>query len=163
MAYRARSGDSRNWAENLIPKQLREYGISSGERKLIAREIEEAAKSDKFRLRTAAAFAATLTGEENYLPLLQKLAKDKAYALSEVRDNRRAKQILFPVRIAAVAGLARFGISADSSSGEFSGKELDKLRRGQKDVTKERGNLRDEFANTIYISPLDFATAPKNK
>jgi hypothetical protein len=132
-----------------------------GERKLIAKEIREAADSDRYRLRVAAAQAAALVADDESLPLLQKLAKDRAYTLSPAeRDKRAPRRLVFPVREAAAAGLARYGIQVDPGGGEFAGKALDKARRGGDDQTNDRRNLRRDAACQIAITPLDSTTAP---
>jgi len=161
MAYQARPGEPSDWAGRVVWSPLREYGLSVGERKLIAKEIREAADSDRYRLRVAAAQAAALVADDESLPLLQKLAKDRAYTLSPAeRDKRAPRRLVFPVREAAAAGLARYGIQVDPGGGEFAGKALDRARRGGDDQTNDRRNLRRDAACQIAITPLDSTTAP---
>ena len=159
IGYQARQGDPPGWSTAILSMPLREYSVSASERKLIDREIREGINSDKHRIRTAAATALALLGEEDSVPQLQKLIKDRAYLLStpepNAPDRGRTKRLLFPVRAAAAAGLARFGVRADSGSGDFSGKELDKARRGNQDVTGDRRNLRHDVVSQILLSPLD--------
>jgi hypothetical protein len=161
LAYRARSGDSPDWGQSLVTARLREFGLSSGERKLIEREFREAVNSDRYRLRAAAAIALSLAGEDTSLPLLQKLAKDRAYVLSEAPKGVRnpPRRILFPVRMAACAGLARFGHAAEPGGGILAGKDLDKAKKGGQDVTKDRNGLRREVVSQIFVSSIDVATA----
>ncbi len=163
LAYKPRPGDPPDWGGKAVLIALREYGLSSGERKLIDREIAQAADSDKYRLRSAAALALALTGEEENVPLLQKLAKDRAYVLStpegDAANGGRVHHLLFPVRMAAAVGLARFGIQMEAVGGDYVGKALDVARRGGEDVTNDRRSLRREVAGQIYVSPLDVATA----
>ena len=126
--YRKRSGDPGRWSDNILPgANLREYGLSVGERKLIDREIKEAANDGSYRLRTAAALAAGLLGDEEYLPLLQKLSRDRAYVLSPVppRTKNPRRTILFPVRMASAAGLARHSVQFEPGGGEMDKKALD--------------------------------------
>jgi len=159
VGYQARAGDPPNWPLSIVSTPLREYGISSGERRLIDREIREGIASDKFRIRTAATLALGLVGEEDSMAQLQKLAKDRAYLLSTPEpggaDHGRTKRIAFPVRTAAAAALARYDIHIDPNNGDFSGKDLDKAKRGQQDVTGDHRNLRHDIASEIFISPLD--------
>jgi hypothetical protein len=160
VAYQERSGDPSDWAGRVVWSPLREYGLSVGERRLIAKEIREAADSDRYRLRVAAALAAALVAEEESLPLLQKLAKDRAYTLSPAeRDKRAPRHLVFPVREAAAAGLARYGIQVDPGGGEYAGTPRDKATRGGSDQTNDRHNLRRDAACQIAITPLDSATA----
>jgi HEAT repeat protein len=160
-AYQPRAADPMDWTEKAVLMPLREYGLSAAERKLIDKEIRDAAVSDKYRLRAAAGLALALTGTEENVPLLQKLARDRAYVLStpEVSAGGHVRHLMFPVRMAAAVGLARFGIQADPGGGDLAGKALDTARRGGEDVTNDRRNLRREVASHIYVSPLDMAAA----
>lgn len=161
--YRKRPSDPGRWSDNILPDaNLREYGLSVGERKLIDREIKEAANDDSYRLRTAAALAAGLLGDEEYLPLLQKLSRDRAYVLSPVppRTKNPRRTILFPVRIASAAGLARHSVQFDPGGGtEMDKKALDNAKRGGQEVTNDKRGLKREVASQIWISPIDAATA----
>ncbi|MCX6380034.1 MAG: HEAT repeat domain-containing protein [Armatimonadetes bacterium] len=161
LAYQERSGDPAGWERNLVNFPLRAYGLSVGERQLIQREAEQAARDGNYRLRTAGAMALALMGNEESVKTLQRLAKDRAYTLSPEERGRRdaSRKIGFSVRMAAAAGLARFGTTVDVVSGELSGKELDKARRGGQDVSKERGGLDRDCVAQIFITPIDFATA----
>lgn len=161
LSYRARSGDPPGWAEGLILRTPREYSVSAGERKLIEQELREAVSSDKYRLRAAAALALALIGEDDSLPILQKLAKDRAYLLSEPEGtNRNAlRRIAFPVREAATAGLARFGLAAETGGGVFAGKALEQAKRGGQDVTNDRRDLRRDVVSQLLIFPLDISIA----
>lgn len=159
LAYQPRSNDAPNWADKVILRPLRYTGLSAAERGLIDREIQEAAGSDKYRLRAAAALAAALVGSEDALPLLKKLAKDHAYVLAPTKPGSRERRIQFPVRMAAAAGLARYGIHVETGNGEFSGRDFDRARRGGQDVSNDRRNLRRDIASQIVVSPIDVATA----
>jgi hypothetical protein len=48
-----------------LARPFRQYGLSSGERGLIMKELKEAASSDRYRLRAAAAVAAGLMGSDD--------------------------------------------------------------------------------------------------
>ena len=169
VAYRARRNDPPGWSSRIVMTNLREYGVSSGQRKMIEEEIGKAVRSDNYRLRASGALALALMGDEETVPLLQKLAQDRAYVLSLDNANSsertgrgerdRSRRVMFPVRMAAAAGLARYGIASDTGSGELTGKELDKARRGGQDVSSDRRNLRREIASQIVVSPVDVATA----
>ena len=160
VAYQKRSGDPANWASKVVVASLTEYGLSASERGLINKEIRTAATSDKYRLRTSAAIALALIGEDTNVPLLQKLAKDRAYVMSPpVSGDPRNRHLLFPVRMAATAALARYGVPSDAGGGNFSGKQLDIARRGNEDASNDRRNLRKEVASQILVSPVDVASA----
>ena len=139
---------------------VREWGLSAGERKLIDREIREALGMDNFRLKSSAALAIGLIGERESLPTLQRLMKDRAYVLSAPEGEKsKLRRIQFPVRMAAAAGLARFGLRVETGSGDFAGRDLDNARRDGQDVTNDRRNLRRDVASRIVLSPIDAATA----
>lgn len=161
VAYQARSGDPGGWWQGIIFTAPREYGISSGERKLVDKELREGASSDKYRLRAAAALAMGLVGDQDYQAVLQKLSKDKAYVLlDEGNERSKVRTVLYPVRMAAAAALARFGVSSTQYTGgaQLSGKELDKARRGGSDESNDHRNLRKDVASLITISPVDAGT-----
>lgn len=161
LAYQERNGDPAGWERNLVNFPLRAYGLSVGERQLIQREAEQAARDGNYRLRTAGTMALALLGSEDSVKTLQKLAKDRAYTLSpEIKGQRDApRKIGYPVRMAAAAGLARFGTTAEVVGGELSGKELDKARRGGQDASRDRGGLDRDCVAQLFITPIDFATA----
>ena len=163
VGYQARAGEPRGGVAGIVSVPLREYGVSAGERKLIDKEIREGIASDKYRIRTAATLALALVGSEDSVPQLQKLAKDHAYLLftpeANGADRNRAKRIEFPVRTAAALALARFGVRADPGNGDFTGKDLDKARRGNQDVTNDHRNLRHDVLSQLYFTPLDPLTA----
>ncbi len=160
VAYQARAKDPADWASKIILSQPREFGISAGERKFVEREIREAANSDKYRLRAAAALAMGLTGEADWLPTLQKLAKDKAYLqYAEGGERSKTRKLVFPVRMAAAAALYRFGLDADTGGGVFTGKDLDKAKRGGSDETADHRNLRKDVASVLTVSPADATAA----
>lgn len=172
IGYRPQSGEPQNWSASILPYTsfpLREYGISVGQRQRIDREIDRAAASDNYRLRTAAALAAALCGGEEGRTILQKLRRDRSYLLSPLLSNG-SRQLAFPVRLAAMAGLARYSMnvamdssasnfSANFTSGELSGKPLDALRHGNQEVTNDRRGLRHFVASQLLITPSDRWTA----
>lgn len=143
------------WESRLISHPLREYGLSSGERRIIDEEIREGARSDKYRLRAASAVALGILGGEDVVPLLQKLAHDRAYVLSPQEKGNRSRRIFFPVRAAAAAALIRYGVRVETGEGEFSGRDLDRARQGGQDVSNDRSNLRREIYSQIIVSPVD--------
>ena len=157
LAYQSRPNDAPNWKRRVISAPLTEYGLSVGERKMVLREAKEAAASDKYRLRVSAAIALALMGDDANLPLLNQLAKDRAYLLAPPEKNKNApRKIEYPARQAALAALARFGVTTRSSEAEsLSGKALEQAKRGGQDVTADRRNLRKVSYSEIAISPLD--------
>lgn len=164
VGYQARPNDPPDWASKVTLVPLREYGLSASERKIIEKELHDAANSDKYRVRASAALALALTGSDEAQPVLQKLAKDRAYTLStpiSAPVNTRIRHIEFPVRTAASLGLARYGVSIEAGSGDYDGKALDSAKKGAEDATNERRSLRSNAASRIMISPLDpLLTAP---
>ena len=164
-AYQPGRGTAGGGLEAIIHAPLNEYGLSAGERHLIAQEIAEAANSGQAQLRIAAALAASAISDENSLPLLQKLARDRAYVLIPARVDRaygnRPRRILFPVRAAAAPGLARLNRRSDNAkpgdlvSGEFAGKTLDAARKGGQDITNTRPPFRRDIASRLEITALD--------
>lgn len=161
LTYTERSGDRSDWERRLVSFPIRSYGLSSGERGLIEREVRNAVQNGNFRLRTAGTLALALMGDDASVPLLQKLAKDRAYTLTpqERGHNDASRRIYFPVRMAAAAALSRFGINIDEGSGEYSGRDLDKAKRGGQDVSKDRGGLDRDSIAQVFITPIDVATA----
>ena len=156
IAYQAWPGDHAGWMDRILPVTPREYGISAGQRKLIAQKVQEAANSGEYRLRAASALALGLLGDNSALPLLQKLAKDRAYLLSPAAaDRERERRIRFPVREAAAAALARYGVEMQPGGGELSGRSLDQARRGGQDVTNDRAHLRHDVVSALILSPTD--------
>ena len=155
LAYQTRPGDPPDWARRVVTIPLREYGISASQRALIAQEIREAANNDHYRLRAAAALALALTGDEDNVPLLQKLARDRAYLSSGSKGDQT---LVFPVRLAAAAALARYGVRVETGGGRLSGRALEMAKRGNQDETNDRRNLRREVASQLMLSPIDVAT-----
>jgi HEAT repeat protein len=159
LAYRTQPGDPPGWADSLFMTTPRQIELSAGERRLIDREIREAIETDNFRLRAAGAFALALTGDADSVPLLQKLAKDRAYVLSAPEGEKsRVRRIQFPVRMAAATGLARCGLHVETGGGDFAGAELEKAKRGGQDVTNDLRNLRRDIASQIVVCPMDATT-----
>src|SRR6185369_10667377 len=102
------------------------------------------------------ALALALIGEDEVVPLLQKLAKDRSYTLSTLPSapvNARFRRLQFPVRMAASAALARYGVPADAGDGDLEGKVLDAAKRGGQDETNDRRSLRRDTVSQIFISP----------
>ncbi len=157
LAYHPRPDDAPDWKRDTLFAPLHEYGLSLGERKMALREAKEAAASDKYRLRTAAAIALALMGDDANLPLLKALAKDRAYLLSPPEKNKNApRRIFYPVRTAAAQGLYRFGVFKMVAGSQFlTGKALEQAKRGGQDVTNDRRNLRKVSYSELTISPLD--------
>ena len=159
LAYQSRPNDPPDWKRRVISVPLTAYGLSVGERKMILREAKEAAESDKYRLRVAAAIALTLMGDDANLPLLKQLAKDRCYLISPPEKNKNAPRFLtYPARQAAFAGLYRFGSPAPVAEVPLSGKALEQAKRGGQDATADRRNLRKISRSEISISPLDVRT-----
>lgn len=157
-AYQARPEDPKDWAAQVALPPLREYGLSATQRRMIEKELREAVKSDKYRIRAAAALAIALAAPEDVETLLQKLSKDRDYVLSTppgAAANSRVRRIEYPVRLAAAAGLARFGDKVDVVGGDLEGKALENARRGGQDATNDRRNLRKYAASHVAVSPLD--------
>jgi hypothetical protein len=156
VAYQARPTDPGDWSRRLIDVPLREYSVSSSQRKLIDRAIKDAIGSDHYRLRIAGIVALALIGEDEALPLLQRLAKDRTYILTASNgEHSKNRRLLFPVWAAAAAGLYRFRSSMVVGGGELSGRELDKEKRGGKDATNDRRNLRHDIVSQLALSPFD--------
>lgn len=160
VAFHSRAAEGADRTDQIIYATPREYGISSGERKLVERTLRDAIGSDKYRVRAAAALAIGLIGDAESELTLQKLTKDRAYImLAENGERSKTRRVLFPVRMAAAAALERFGVRVDAGGGTFSGRDLDKARRGGSDETMDHRNLRKEVGSLITISPIDSATA----
>jgi hypothetical protein len=157
IAYQDRPGDHSGWGERIVPATLHEYGISNGQRKMILLKVRDAANDGNFRLRAAAALALGLMGSDDALPLLQKLARDRAYIVSPPMNERASgpRHLRYPVREAAAAALARYGVSVDPGGGDFQGRRLDEARRGGQDVTGDRSRLRHDAVSALLISPTD--------
>ena len=155
LAYQRQSGDAAGWSLRLVPNELKEYGLSNGERKMIAQEATEAVRSDNYRLRMAGCVALGLLGDAKSIPILQKLTKDPAYTLSPQIKGMSSRHIEFPVRAAACAAAYRFGYRWNPGGGDFSGKTLDLQRQGGQDVTQDRRNLKKEMIAPLRITPLD--------
>ena len=164
VAYRARRTDPPGWAGRVLLAPLREYGISTGQRRMISDEAQKAARSDNYRLRAAACLALGLMGDESDVPLLQKLSADHAYTLSPEPGDRagrdKTRRLAFPVRMAAALALTRYGFTVEAAPLDLAGKDLDRARRGGQDVTGDRRNLRRDVWSLIVVSPLDTVLSP---
>lgn len=156
LAYRMRPNEPGDWKQRLIDVPLRETSVSASERKLIDRAVKEAMNSDRYRIRIAGIVALTLLGEDDSVAVLQRLTKDRTYILTAPNGAReKTRRLFFPVRAAAAAGLSRFGTKAETGGGELSGKDLDRERRGGKDETNDRRNLRRDIVSQVMLSPFD--------
>jgi HEAT repeat protein len=158
VSYVPRPSDPVGWTSKIVLRPLREYGLSASERQLIAKQIRDAANSDKVLTRSAAALALGLTGADDSIALLEKLVKDRAYLATEIQGTK-TERLVFPVRSAAAVSLERFGIITSSGGGEFSGKALAQARKGGQDKTSERENIRRMQADQIPVTALDLAMA----
>jgi HEAT repeat protein len=159
LAYTERSSDPSGWERSAVRFSLRAYGLSSGERNLIEGEVQEAIRSGNFRMRAAGVLAMALMGDDKNVPLLQKALKDRAYMILPQERGRGGKRVYFPVRMAAAAGLARFGINVSPGGGELTGRDFDNARRGGQDVSKDRSGLDRDSIAQVFITPIDVATA----
>jgi hypothetical protein len=156
LAYRPRPEDPSDWSQRLLSIPLRENSVSASERKLIDRAVKDALSSDRYRIRIAGIVALTLLGDDSSKPLLQRFTKDHTYILTTPNGERnRMHRLFFPVWAAAVAGLQRFGTKAEVGGGEMSGKELEREKRGGKDETNDRRNLRRDAVSQLALSPFD--------
>ncbi len=156
LAYHIRPSDSGDWPRRLIDVPLRETSVSASERKLIDRAVKDALNSDRYRLRIAGIVALTLLGEEDSPLLLQRLTKDHTYILAAPNGERdKTRHLFFPVWAAAAAGLSRYGAKLEVGGGELSGKEMDREKRGGKDETNDRRNLRRDVVSQLMLSPFD--------
>ena len=134
--------------------ELREYSLSASENLLIDRAFREGLTSDLYRVRMSAVLGMSLSGEQSYLAELRKLSMDPDYVL-EGRPKEQ-QSILFPVREAVNAALASYGFQASEHTNvQLSKKELDRLRRGNRDRTNDRRGLRHDQASTIAVTKLD--------
>jgi len=156
VAYHARPNDPDGWAPRLLDVPLRETSVSASLRKLIDREVKEALNSDRYRIRIAGIVALTLIGEDDSVPILQRLAKDRTYILTAPNGERdKSRHLFFPVWAAAAAGLNRFGMKVEVGGGDLRGKDLDRERRGGRDETNDRRNLRRDIVSQLALSPFD--------
>jgi hypothetical protein len=139
-----------------FPQSLVAYGLSASERGLIERQIMNASQNDSYRVRAAAALAMAMSGGDLAQRTLQRLSHDRAYILEPSESgDRKAKRITFPVRMAADAGLERFGEEHDPGNGDFSGRDLSTARRGGQDVTNDHHGLRHDQMAQIFLTDLD--------
>lgn len=136
-------------------RPLRANSISAVQLRMVGERVRRAAEDKNYRVRAAAALALGLIGDETDLPLLEKLAKDRAYYSFREGKKNEPQRIVFPVREQAVAALARFGRPMESGSGIFSGKELRQATRGCKNVTNDYHDVRRERSGLIALSGLE--------
>ena len=145
-AFRAREGIESAYPGLPIP--LKESSISATQRRIIGEVLERASADPNYRVRAAAALAIGLAGDESDLPLLERLAKDRAY-ISLALDRKNERRITFPVRAQAASSLARFGRSIDVGGGDLIGKELVKAVRGGTDVTRDQAGIRRHLLGRV--------------
>ncbi len=131
-----------------LPIPLKESSISAAQRRMIGEVLQRASEDSSYRVRAAAALALGLTGDDSDLPLLQRLAKDRAF-ISLSTDQKDPRRIHFPVRAQAAASLARFGKTIDSGGGALSGKDLAKAIRAGRDVTRDETGIRRELIGRV--------------
>ncbi|MCW3094820.1 MAG: hypothetical protein JWL77_438 [Chthonomonadaceae bacterium] len=156
LAYRMRPGEPADWQQRVIGVPLEETGVSASQRKLIDRAVKEAMNSDRYRLRIAGIVALTLIGDPDGIPMLQRLVRDRAYILTAPDgEHEKTRRLFFPVAAAAAAGLYRFGMKVEVNGGDLSGKDLEKEKRGGKDETTDRRNLRRDIVSQLALSPFD--------
>ena len=88
----------------IIRTELKEYGISAVQRRLVFDVLVLASEDKAMRVRIAAAFALGLIGDSDALEQLQELAKDPAFIVTAAPD-KNTKSIVFPVRREAALAL----------------------------------------------------------
>jgi hypothetical protein len=91
-----------------------------------------------------------LAGFDGALERLERLAKDRAYVSFAGRD-RRARQIVYPVRSTAAAALTRLGVRTTAIGGELSGQELRAATRGGRDVTRDTKGMRKDRTSNVRL------------
>lgn len=156
--YQWSEKESPNWLSGVLYAPIQSFSLSSGQSKLIEKRIREGCNSDRYKIRIASALALALTDVADARQLLLKLSKDRTYVLSTAKDspfNSRRKHIEYPVRAAASAALARYGIMPEVIQGDFEGKALELARRGGQDASSEKFGIRKNSSETIRISPQD--------
>lgn len=129
---------------------LREFGISALQQQMIAAEVTDAAKDKNYRTRAAAAFALGLTATDQDIPLLENLAKDRAYVVYP--ELRYGARVVFPVREMAAAALARLGRTVFTGSGSYIGNEFKRVTRGGKDVSRDSSDIKKELTSGIRFT-----------
>jgi HEAT repeat protein len=149
IGYRARTGSNDSITDFRVA--LHENGISAVQQRFISQTITRAAQDSNFRVRAAAALALGLTGDEEDLVVLKKLAKDKAYIVLAAPD-KSTKEIVYPVRYQAARSLARFKQEEEDAHGTYSGKALGKATRGGQDITKEVAGAHHEPVTRMLVT-----------
>lgn len=129
---------------------LRENSISAVQMRLISEAVSRAAADKNWRVRAAAALAIGLMRSEDDLPLLERLARDRAY-LS--RGSKADRTVVFPVRQQAAASLSRFGRQAPLGD-RAAGRDADKLARGGQDVTKDSSDVRRDLTRRVRFNEI---------
>lgn len=145
----------RSAAQGAIPGlrvALRAYPISASQRAMFCGILEDAARDGSYRVRGAAALGLGLSDHDGARRILQRLARDPAYLLTE-GATAGSKRVRFPVRATAEAMLGRLGFPVAGSGGDFSGRALREATRGGRDVTKDRRGMKKEMAETVPFHP----------
>ncbi len=158
--YQSSEKEAPDWLRRVLFAPIQSFSLSSGQSKLIEKRIREGCNSDRYKIRIASALALALTDIADARQLLLKLSKDRTYVLSTAKDspfNSRRKHIEYPVRAAASAALARYGIVTEVIQGDFEGKALESARRGGQDASSEKFGIRKYSSESIRISPQDAA------
>ena len=145
-AYEARPGVEPAYPG--LPLTLKESSISAAQRRLIAEIMQRAAEDASYRVRAAAALALGLAGDESDLPLLEKLAKDRAYILLATH-TKGERRVVVPVRAQAALSLARYGKRIASGEEVLSGEALKKTLRGGRDVTRDQSGIRRHLLGPV--------------
>ena len=156
--YQSSEKESPDWLSRVLYSPIQSFNLSSGQSKLIEKRIREGCNSDRYKIRIASALALALMDVVDARQLLLKLSKDRAYVLSTAKDspfNSRRKHIEYPVRAAAAAALARYGIKQEVIQGDFEGKALEAARRGGQDASSEKFGTRKSSSEPIRVSPQD--------
>jgi hypothetical protein len=115
---------------------------------MIHEQLTRAAGDGSYRVRAAAALALGLGGDDGDIPELKKLAADRAYLLLPA-DRKDQKQVVYPVREAAAAGLRRLGEPMESPRETLAGKALLKATRGGKNITSDFGGMRRDLHSDV--------------
>lgn len=152
-AYRSAQGRPASIGGLLVT--LHEGSVSAVQQAMVTEALRRAVDDKSYHVRAAAALALGLAGDDADLPLLEKLAKDRAYLLVAT-DRKDEKRVFFPVRDEAARALARFGRSVESGSGTFRGKEFSRAVRGGNNVTSDTGDMRKDRVSHVRFCDGDW-------
>ncbi len=134
----------------------REFSVSAVERRMIDEALRRAAEDKNWHTRAAAAYALGLCGDESELPLLEKLATDRAYIIERTGD-KRTSQVAYPVRSAASRALEALGKTTSGvTEGVFSGKELQRALRGGQNVTNDHSDVDRKLLKNVTFAWVGF-------